>query len=188
MAGKRLNAGEKFPNFTYDTGWEQGKTTDELFAKADRTVVWVLRYIGCTVCRLDVEMIKERYAEFQAKGAQVCVLMQSDQAHIKKEFGEDSAALPFDLICDPEKAIYQALDIKPAPSKLKLLGGISELGKMKKKADKCKAYGFEHGDYEGDELQLPAMFIVDREGTVQFAHYAKGIVDMPVIDEVLAKL
>jgi hypothetical protein len=32
------------------------------------------------------------------------------------------------------------------------------------------------------------MFIVDREGTVQFAHYAKGIVDMPVIDEVLAKL
>ena len=59
---------------------------------------------------------------------------------------------------------------------------------MKKKADKCKAYGFEHGDYEGNELQLPAMFIVGKDGTVEFAHYAKGIVDMPVIDEVLAKL
>ena len=188
MAGKRLNTGDKFPNFTYNTGWEEGKTTDELFAKADKTVFWVLRYIGCTVCRLDVEMIRERYSEFQAKGAQVCVLMQSDQAHIKKEFGEDSAALPFDLICDNAQEIYQALDIKPAASKLKLLGGISEIGKMKKKADKCKAYGFEHGDYEGNELQLPAMFIVGKDGTVEFAHYAKGIVDMPVIDEVLAKL
>ncbi|MBR0129779.1 MAG: redoxin domain-containing protein [Firmicutes bacterium] len=188
MAGKRLNTGDKFPNFTYNTGWEEGKTTDELFAKADKTVFWVLRYIGCSVCRLDVEMIRERYSEFQAKGAQVCVLMQSDQAHIKKEFGEDSAALPFDLICDNAQEIYQALDIKPAASKLKLLGGISEIGKMKKKADKCKAYGFEHGDYEGNELQLPAMFIVGKDGTVEFAHYAKGIVDMPVIDEVLAKL
>ncbi len=184
----KIKAGDKFPNFTYCTGWEDGKTTDGLFAKADKTVVWVLRYIGCTVCRLDVEMVKERYAEFQAKGAQVCFVMQSDQAHIRKEFGEDSAALPFDIVCDSAQEIYKTLDIQPAPSKLKLLGGISEIGKMKKKADKCKTYGFEHGDYEGNELQLPAMFIVNREGTVEFAHYAKGIVDMPVIDEVLTKL
>ena len=186
MTPKKLSVGDKFPNFSYSTGWEEGKSTDELFAKADKTVFWVLRYIGCTVCRLDVEMIKKRYADFTAKGAQVCVLMQSDPAHIQREFGD--AGLPFDLICDSSQEIYKALDIQPAKSKLGLLGSISDLGKFRKKAAKCKEYGFEHGDYEGNELQLPAMFIVDRDGTVVFSHYAKGIADMPLIDEVLAKL
>ena len=184
---RKLKAGDKFPNFTYKTTWEDGKTTDELFAKADKTVYWVLRYLGCTVCRLDVEMVKERYAEFQAKGAQVAFMMQSDRAHGLANFGEDSSALPFDLILDNKLDIYQSLKIEAAKSKGDL---VNEAGRPKivEKSKKCKEYGFSHGDYEGDELQLPAMFIVGKDGTVLDALYPTSLMDMPTIDEVLAKL
>ena len=41
------------------------------------------------------------------------------------------------------------------------------------------AAGFSHGRYEGEELQLPAAFILQPDLTVTYAHYAK------VIDDVL---
>ena len=55
---------------------------------------------------------------------------------------------------------------------------------MKKGQAAAKA-GYTHGDYEGNELQLPALFIVDEDGTVSYAHYAKNIADMPGVQEVL---
>ena len=44
---------------------------------------------------------------------------------------------------------------------------------------------FSHGDYEGDEQQLPAMFILDENGVATYVHYAANIMDMPTVDEVL---
>ena len=47
---------------------------------------------------------------------------------------------------------------------------------------------FVHGDYEGDELQLPALFIVNEKGVVEYANYAEDIMDMPKVDDVLNML
>ena len=54
-----------------------------------------------------------------------------------------------------------------------------------KKAGKL---GFEHGDYEGDEMQLPALFLLDQDKTVTYAHYAKSLSDMPEVSEMIALL
>ena len=45
--------------------------------------------------------------------------------------------------------------------------------------------GIKHGDYEGNELQLPALFIVDENRKVIKAHYGKDIMDMPSVDELI---
>lgn len=42
--------------------------------------------------------------------------------------------------------------------------------------------------YEGEELQLPGYFLLDREMNVLEAHRAKTMMDMPTIDEMIAKL
>ena len=39
--------------------------------------------------------------------------------------------------------------------------------------------GLSHGEYEGNELQLPAMFIVDGNNKVIYSHYAKDGADIP---------
>ena len=178
----KLQKGDKMPNFTFHTAYEEGKTVNGVLK--GKTVFWVLRYIGCTVCRYDVHMIAQRYAEFQAKGSQVFVVMQSDPAHVRGDLKETK--LPFDIICDEKMEIYQALEINPAESMDALGGG--QLERLQAKGAEAAKCGFVHGDYEGNEQQLPAFFIVEEDGTVSYAHYAANIMDMPTVDEALALL
>ena len=180
----KYQVGDKMPQLVFDTAYQtQVKMKDVLQGK---TVFWVLRYIGCTVCRYDVHLIQERYEEFKNKNAKVLVVMQSDQQHIQNDLKD--IQLPFDIICDPEMKVYNELSIEPANSMQELGGGADNIALLKAKGAKAAACGFSHGDYEGNEQQLPAMFIVEEDGTICYAHYAKHIMDMPTIDEVLELL
>ncbi|MBR3127512.1 MAG: redoxin domain-containing protein [Solobacterium sp.] len=180
----RLAAGDKMPNFEFNTGYRTGVTLRGEWK--GKIVLWVLRYIGCTVCRYDCKLIADRYDEFMKKDAKVFVLMQSDQEHIQNDMKNTNAWLPFEIISDPEMNIYKALDIKPAESMEALIGDRME--DLKAKSAKVKEAGFVHGDYEGDEQQLPAMFIIDENDVVTYAHYVANLMDMPNIDDLLAKL
>jgi len=178
----KLNIGEQMPDFKFNTAKKNDLYVHDILK--GKTVFWVLRYIGCTVCRYDVHMIAQRYDAFKEKGAQVFVVMQSDREHVRKDLQE--TALPFEIICDEDQAIYHLLNIEPAVSMEALLG--DGLEKLQAKGKAAAEAGFSHGDYEGNEQQLPAMFIVDENGKVIYAHYASAIMDMPGIDEVLALL
>ena len=122
--------------------------------------------------------------EIEAKGAKVYFLLQSEKSVLEEELS--GLTLPFDIICDPAMKIYEALDIQPAESMKALLG--DGLEKLQAKGAAAAEAGFSHGKYEGNEQQLPALFIVDAAGKVLTAHYARDIMDMPTIDEVLAQL
>ena len=181
----QLKVGDTMPDLEFKTAFAQGLHTSDI-VKGKKTVFWVLRYIGCTTCRFDVSEIHDRYAEFEARNAQVYVVMQSDPAHILKEFNGEHQ-MP-EIICDDTLEIYKTLSIRPAADKEELIGGAAGMAKMAAKSLKIKAKGFSHGDYEGDEMQLPAMFITDENGVLTYAHYAASIGDMPVVDEVLNML
>ena len=55
------------------------------------------------------------------------------------------------------------------------------------KIAKATAAGFKHGAYEGDELQLPAAFVLTPERELTYVRYAKSVGDMPEAEE-LAEL
>lgn len=176
---KKYQAGDRFPDLTVRTAYKpERKVMDILHGK---TVFWVLRYIGCPVCRLDVALIKKRYGEFQKRGAQVFVVMQSDGEHVREALKDEP--LPFEIICDTDMKFYETLMIEPAKSMDALAG--KRLPELQEKGKLAEEYGFERGDYEGNEQQLPALFIVNQEGIITYAHYAKELIDMPGIDEVL---
>lgn len=175
----KLHTGDKIPNFTFDTTFEKEKSFyDELTAP---TYLWFLRYYGCTVCQVDIYDLQQRYAEFVKKGAKVMIVLQSKQSVVADAFLPDQ--LPFDIICDPEMKLYQDFEILPAKSKL----GLASTGLLTK-LKRSKDLGFQHGEYEGNEQQLPALFLIDTDGTVRSAHYAKNITDIPSIDEMLKQL
>ena len=110
--------------------------------------------------------------------------MQSDRNHVKESLGE--IKLPFEIACDTDMKFYDALSIAPANNVDELLGNKKDY--LEEKMAKAEASGFYHGDYEGDEQQLPAMFIVDESGQILYSHYAKNLTDMPEIDDVLSIL
>lgn len=180
----KLSAGDRLPSFTFDTHLRDGLDSHSVLR--GKTVFWVLRYIGCTVCRYDVHLIAGRYDEFQDKGAQVFVVMQSDRAHVQNDLSSTGTVLPFEIICDPDAKIYDLLSVEPAADMQALVG--NDLEALREKGRKAAECGFSHGDYEGNEQQLPAMFIVNEDGEVEYTHYAASIADMPSVDEVLNML
>lgn len=179
---EKYKVGDLFPDITFKTAYKQDIHTKDILK--GKTVFWVLRYIGCPVCRLDVTLIAKRYEEFREKGAQVFVVMQSDQEHIREALKD--VELPYEIICDDDMKFYEQLHILPAGSFEVLAGKMNE--EFMEKSTQAKEAGYFHGDYEGDELQLPALFIVDSTGKIEHAHYAGELMDMPDIDEVLGLL
>ena len=180
----KTSVNEAFPVFEFSTAYEDGLNSKDILK--GKTVFWFLRYIGCTVCRYDVHLLQKRYEEFLQKGTQVYVVMKSDREHVQRDLESTGTKLPFSIICDPEQKIYELLDIVPAESMEALTDGVRE--QLKEKGGRARELGFSHGDYEGHEQQLPALFIVNEEGIVEYAHYARNIMDMPAIDDVLAIL
>ena len=142
----RLVVGDKFPNFTVNTAFENGLTIEKI-ADGKPTMFWVLRYIGCTVCRYDVHVLTQRYNEFVEKGVNVVVVMQSKPEIVQRDLA--GGTLPFHLICDEAQEIYKTLEINPAADMPSLLG--DGLEKLQAKRAKVVEAGFVHGDYEGIE-------------------------------------
>ena len=175
----KLTEGMRVPDFTVNTSKEDNV---DLYTRiTGKTIFWVIRYIGCTVCRYDVHLLAEKYEAIKAKGYQLFVVMQSDTEHVRRELKD--ANIPFEIICDNDFQIYNALEINPAATVEELRGENPD--KLKEKGAKAREIGFTHGDYEGNELQLPALFIIDETGIVTKAHYGKNIVDMPTVDELI---
>jgi peroxiredoxin len=183
----KLSVGEKFPEFKFKTAAGAELSSLEVIGRAKKTVFWVLRYVGCTSCRYDIHLIKTRYKEFTDIDAQILVVLQSPPETINNDLKGDET--PYDIISDPDQAIYKRFSIEPAPSK-EALGpqGPDEIAKWQAKREAIKTSGFVHGKYEGIEEQLPALFIIAPDRKVLYSRYAKNIADLPSVDELLALL
>jgi peroxiredoxin len=183
----KLLEGEQFPDFTFSTAYGTELSSGEVIGRTKRTIFWVLRYVGCTTCRYDIHLIKTRYKEFTNLGAQVLVVLQSQPENVRADLAGDE--VPYEIICDPGQAFYWRFSIAPAPDKeSRQPRDPLDVEKWQAKIEKVKASGFVHGKYEGNENQLPALFIADDDGKVRYAHYAKNSIDMPTVDEVLGLL
>ncbi len=177
----RLTAGQFMPDFTFDTPFETGRTLAQTVRQAEgKTALVFLRYYGCPLCQYDIHQYAKQYSALTQAGGQLLVVLQSDPAALAAQLAPDS--LPFHLVCDPDQRLYRQFDIAPAPSQAKMAGAKTLL-----KLAKVSAAGYKHGAYEGDELQLPAAFILDRDRKLEYVRYGKTVDDVPTPKE-LAQL
>ena len=92
--------------------------------------------------------------------------------------------LPYSVICDPEQKLYRLYDLKSAAS-LEVLSTPASKARI---AEESEKRGIVHGPYEGDNLQLPACFLLDPEMNVLYSHYGKNLEDFPLVDDLVALL
>lgn len=180
----KLIKNEKMTDFVYLSPYSEGEKHFSDFGKDKKTFVVFLRYFGCTVCRLDLHIYAQRMKEFTDKGAQLMVVLQSEPKLVNDDAPQ--GVFPFEIACDPTQKVYKQFEIEPAKSKLSLVGG--GVFKALKKMKAAKSFGFTHGEFEGNEQQLPAMVLVNADNTIEFVHYAKNIADLSSVDEMLAKI
>ena len=185
----KLVKGSVMPDYTVDSVYGRDVIRGTSISKimnGKPTMFWFQRYIGCPPCRLDVHLLVMNYEKFLAKGVEIVVVMQSQPEIVLRDMVDQT--LPFHLICDPTEALYHDLEIEAASDGLRVDMSEEDQKKMAMKVGLMKAEPdkYTHGDYEGNEQQLPAWFYVDKDMTVLNAHYAKNIADMPLAEDALA--
>jgi thioredoxin-dependent peroxiredoxin len=166
----RIKAGEYITDFEFISQYNEKLHLSDIFEKNKNTLLVFLRYYGCPVCQLDLKEYREKYQTLKETETELIIVLQSTPESIRDQGG----AFEFLIACDPEKKMYQELDIRAAKSMIGMLS-FKTIAKVKR----TKQEGIEHGEYEGEELQLPAAFLIDKTGKVIFSHYAKNLGDMP---------
>ena len=167
---KRLIRGVAAPNFTYES--ISGESVDfHRKAGRRRSVLFFLRYAGCPICRLKLREIYLDYEKFNSAGLDVYVVLQSVPASAKEALaGSD---LPIVIICDPGGKIFRLYGVAA--------GNIFQYiaPPVLIKAFRASRLGIRHGRKEGEEMQLPAVFILEEDGTIGYAYYGRNIGDVP---------
>ena len=175
----KVKAGDRAVNFTFDTL----DSPEQDFFKATEgktALLFLLRYYGCTGCQLEIRKIFEDAPKFKEAGAEVYVALQSEAETIKAELaGRD---IPFTIIVDPRQKLYATYAVGSRdPS-------VERTEAHKAKIAQAKALGLTHGKYEGNEYQLPAVFIFSPDHKVSYAYYGQESSDVPEHSELLAAL
>jgi peroxiredoxin len=166
----RFKAGEKMPDFLLETASGEKKPLSEL-AGSGKTALIFLRYYGCTLCQLNIHLYAKHYPEIVKEDGTILVVLQSTPESVQRQLTDHS--LPFAIVCDPEARLHRQLEIPSAHSKDELLGGDA----MQKVTTARQL--FTHGEYEGDELQLPAAFIMNHDLTLTYVRYGTNGGDVP---------
>lgn len=169
----KLTVGSDMPDFSFCTPFEEGRALAETVKRVQgKTAVIFLRYYGCPLCQYDIHQFAVSYDSIRSAGGQILIALQSDPKGLAAQMGKED--LPFDIICDPGQELYKLFEIMPAGSKEELVDE-----KSREKILAARAAGFSHGAYEGEELQLPAVFVMDSGKMLTYVHYGKTIGDIP---------
>ncbi|MGN1148953.1 MAG: PatB family C-S lyase [Lachnospiraceae bacterium] len=176
-----LKTGEKLPEFTYMTPY--GEESSVSFGKdGKKTVLLFSRYYSCGLCQQTIAELQEKYDLIREKGAEVKVVMQSTPESIREALG-DTNPYPFTFICDPEQKLYKRFEVFPADP-MDMVGSIN----MKEMLMALAAAPKDAPEPEGNQLQLPAAFILDSNGIVLYADYAKTMDGLPSVEKLSALL
>jgi len=173
----KLEKNSPAPDFTYSTAYENGKVfSSQLSEKGN--VLMFSRYIGCSLCQMKLMEMNNDYEKFEAEGIKVFFVLQSRSETTKPKL--DELKIPFDVILDTEEEIYRLYSVPAARNKAGLVSP-----KVLAMIKTAKDMGLEHGEYEGEELQLPAVFVIGGDGNIKLAHYAKNLGDLPRTEEII---
>lgn len=63
----KISVGQMMPDFQVLTSVEEETGLHKLIKNADKTILWVLRYIGCPTCRYDVHILAQNYSRYTEK-------------------------------------------------------------------------------------------------------------------------
>ena len=137
-----------------------------------------LRYIGCPVCRQRLSEIEDELGQYQKQNLGLIVVLESPVDRVEDYYSKKG--LNIRTLPDAGRKLYDLYDVSK--------GGIASMLNpgVLKSAAKATLQGHMHGALGGSEMQLPAAFIVGKDGKLAYVNYGKHGADTPSTDTLLA--
>ena len=135
------------------------------------------RYAGCPICSLHLRSFVRRKNDLARAGIREVAVFHSSPEELRKVHTE----LPFDVVPDPTRKLYDAFGCTTSP--LALLhprGFLAALRAAASRASSAPSAGVADGPFG-----LPADFLVAPDGTLIAVKYGKHADDQWSIDELL---
>ena len=141
------------------------------------------RFAGCPICNLHLRSIVSRYDEIRAHGVREVVVFHSTVAELSKY----EVALPFPLIADPERHLYQRFGVEHRPGSLlsgrALRAAIAGQAAALARRSTMRAFG--PVKPTGGPFCLPADFLIAPDGRLAAVKYGQNAYDQWTVDELL---
>lgn len=138
------------------------------------------RFAGCPVCNLHLQSIIRRHSEITAAGIREVVVFHSTAAELQ----EHTAGLPFAVIADPGKHLYQEFGVETGarallnprawPAIVKAIGRTIASGEP-----------LPSNRPRNGRLGLPADFLIAPDGSILAAKRGEHVYDQWSVDELL---
>ena len=132
------------------------------------------RFVDCPICNTHVAELRRRVREIEAAGIKEVMVFHSSAKSIRS-YQKD---VPFALIGDPQKALYESFGVE------------ASLGFMSLKALGAGMRGIAHGHFglrlSGGPLGLPGDFLIAPSGRIKAVKYGTHAYDQWSVDELIA--
>lgn len=173
----KINTSDIAPDFTAQDS-EGNKITLSSFKGSKKVVLLFLRYYGCPICKFHLSEIKNYYEQFENKNTEILVVMETTIEELKTYKANE--IFPFKILSDPQKKLFNLYGVGRGTI-LKSMLSKNVIGKFIKATVK----GNFHGKYNGDDLQLPADFIINNERKIIYCYYGNDIADNTSLNKIL---
>lgn len=170
-----LKAGDNPVNFSVQSHkGEQVKLSELLKAKAPLMVIF---YRGgwCPYCNVQIRQLAEAWPEFEKRGV-TPVLISVDKPDASA-MAKATYEIPFPVLSDPDLKAHEAFDV------------VVQIDDAT--AEKYKNWGIVLEDWSGKDhhkIAAPGIFLLDKSGTVQWAHVSQDYKTRPSVEQLLTVL
>ncbi|MGW2018895.1 peroxiredoxin-like family protein [Streptomyces sp. NPDC001927] len=142
------------------------------------------RFAGCPICHLHLRSFVRRYEEIEAAGIREVVVFHSPPEELHPHLD----GLPFPVVADPGKRLYEAFGVEFSPRSLfspralapvarAIALGTGDILRGRQRPPRLRPRGGRFG--------LPADFLIDADGRVAAVNYGVHADDQWPLDELL---
>jgi peroxiredoxin len=178
----KARVGDAFP--TLELAATSGRHVTIPDPAGDYVHLQLRRFAGCPICNLHLRSIVTRHDEIRSHGIREVVVFHSTTAELTKF----EAELPFPLIADPERELYQRLGVERGPSSVvstrALRAAIAgQAAALRHKSTTRGALG--PVKPTGGRFGLPADFLIAPDGRIAAVKYGHHAYDQWTVDQLL---
>ncbi|WP_160154271.1 peroxiredoxin-like family protein [Microbulbifer sp. ALW1] len=143
----------------------------------EKAPILVVFYRGgwCPYCNVQIRQLAEAWPEFEKRGV-TPVLISADKPDASA-LAKATYEIPFPVLSDPDLKAHEAFDV------------VVQIDDAT--AEKYKGYGIDLEAWSGrghHKIAAPGIFLLDKTGTVQWAHVSKDYKTRPCVAQLLAVL